>query len=104
MHLTDRGRFLNCFVRMGGVGCGGGIHYKFTSFFWGEGGVGAVRYEFITNRPPPKKKLVRYQFITYCSPFPPSCTLLIHNVPLPPPLPPEVACEFIMALAALAAI
>jgi hypothetical protein len=46
-HLTDRCRFLNCSVMMGG-GCGG-IRYEFTAYFWGERG-GALRYEFITYR------------------------------------------------------
>ncbi len=37
IHLTDRCRFLNCSVRMGGGGWGG-IHYEFRRYFWGEGG------------------------------------------------------------------
>ncbi len=41
MHLTDRCRFPNCSVKMGGGGGGGGcggIRYEFTTYFWGEGG------------------------------------------------------------------
>jgi hypothetical protein len=51
MHLTDRCRFLNCSVRMGGWDLERYVMNSQPSS-WGRE-VGAVRYEFIMYRSPP---------------------------------------------------
>jgi hypothetical protein len=86
MHLTDRCRFLNCPIRMGGGGVEGFIMNSVRRYFWGKGG-GERCIMNHNGLPGDRNRCVMINNAPFPSPPPPPPPLLFSPSNSPPSHP-----------------